>query len=193
MFNKSSIVLTQDQEDLLNRGLNFAVLPNRLDLTQILTDFRYFERTIVWIDFWFGRDQDGQLGKRIFKKKKTNFPKNYKMPNHLKTFLGSVKSELTDPENRNPAKCNLPLPQLSALKELINLQKEKKIIIKRCDKGAGIIILDYDDCIKACETHLNSKQVLDDGIETPYYLEVKPDDLEKTKTKNKFHTSRSIG
>ena len=86
VFNKSSIVLTQDQEDLLNRGLNFAVLPNRLDLTQILTDFRYFERTMVWIDFWFGRDQDGQLGKRIFKKKKTNFPKNYKIPNHSKYF-----------------------------------------------------------------------------------------------------------
>ena len=70
VFNKSSFVLTQDMEEVLNRGLNFAVLSNRLDLTQVLTDFRYFERTMIWMEFWHGRDQEGQLYTRIFKKKK---------------------------------------------------------------------------------------------------------------------------
>ena len=88
VFNKSSLVLTKDMEDLLNRGLNFAVLSNRLDHTHVLTDFRYFERTMIWIEFWHGRDHENHLRKRIFKRKKANLPKNYKIPNQLKTFWG---------------------------------------------------------------------------------------------------------
>ena len=37
VFNKSSIVLTQEMEDLLNRGLNCSVLPNRLDFNTFIT------------------------------------------------------------------------------------------------------------------------------------------------------------
>ena len=97
--------------------------------------------------------------------------------------MGAVKSELTDPLNRNPAKCNLPTHQLAALKELIQLQKAKQIIIKRCDKGAGIIILDYDDYISACNRHLSGKQTHEDGTETPFYTEVEPQLLQRTKQK----------
>ena len=97
--------------------------------------------------------------------------------------MGSVKSELTDPLNRNQAKCNLPTHQLAELWELIQLQKDKQIIIKRCDKGAGIIILDYNDYISACNKHLSSKQVLKDGTETPFYTEVEPEFLGKSKAK----------
>ena len=166
-------------EDLLNRGLNFLVLPNRLDLTQVLTDFRYFERTMIWIEFWSGREQEEQNFPKIFKSKKTNLPKNHKTSNQLKTFLGAVKSELTDPENRNPAKCNLPFNELKALKDLIQLQKEKKIIIKRCDKGAGIIVLDYDDYMEASHRHLNSVQKLPNHEEEPFYTKVNPNFAEK--------------
>lgn len=38
---------------VLNRGLKFAITPLKLDITQILTDFRRFERTMVWKAFWF--------------------------------------------------------------------------------------------------------------------------------------------
>ena len=47
-------------------------------------------------------------------------------PNQLILFLGAVESELTYSENRNPAKCNLPPNQLQTLKDVIQLQKDKK-------------------------------------------------------------------
>ena len=56
-------------------------------------------------------------------------------------------------------------------------------MIKRCDKGAGIIILNYNDYIYACNKHLNSKQILEDGSETRFYTEVQPKLLDKTKNK----------
>ena len=66
---------------VLNRGLKFAILPLKLDMTQVLTDFRKHERTIVWQEFWLGKDQDKPYKPQMLKvKKNNNFPRNYKSP-----------------------------------------------------------------------------------------------------------------
>ena len=46
----------------------FMIVPKKLDLTQVLVDFRRFERTMVWNEFWFGRDSEEKQKPRIFKK-----------------------------------------------------------------------------------------------------------------------------
>ena len=92
VFNYSKIKLTQDMENLLNRGFNFSILPLKLDLTQVLVDFKRFERSVIWYEFFYGSESDGELKPKIFKSNKTNLPKNYKSPDGLKTFLGSLKS-----------------------------------------------------------------------------------------------------
>ena len=92
VFNYSKIVLTDAMNRLLNRGLNFAILPIKLDLTQLLVDFKKFERSVVWKEFWHGREVEEPYVVPIFRTKKTNFPKNYSVPKGLKTFLGSIKS-----------------------------------------------------------------------------------------------------
>ena len=50
-----------------------------------------------------------------------------------------------DQRNRNQEECNLPKEEVVALKELIKLQRDRVIIIKPCDKGAGIMILNFKD------------------------------------------------
>ena len=62
---------------------------------------------------------------------------------------------------------------MQALKCLIRLQREPNIVIKQCDKGAGIMILDFKDYINACLEHLQAKQTNKEGIEHPYYKKVK--------------------
>ena len=181
VFNKSNYTLSMDMEDLLNRGLNFAILPLKLDLTQVLVDFKYFERTMIWKEFWAGRDQEEGVHPKIFKVRKRDLPRNYKSPNQLKTFLGAVKSELTDSENRNPAKCNLPPNQIQALKEIIQLQKDRKIIIKKCDKGAGIIVLNFEDYMSAANKHLLSQHELENGDKINFYSKVNTNHVEKVK------------
>ena len=128
-------------EKLLNRGFKFAILPLKLDLTQVLVDYKRFERSMVWQEFWFGTPQGENTYKPpLFKSKKNNLPKNHKSHNCLKMFLGAIKSEIQDPQNRNKVTCNLPVDDIKALGELIRLQKERKITSKPCDKGAGIIV-----------------------------------------------------
>ena len=165
---------------LLNRGFNFSILPNKMDLTQVLTDYKKFERTIVWHEFWHGKDTEIDYEKPIFQIVKTNMPKNYSVPEGLKIFLSSVKSEILDPKNRNNIQCNLPVDEICALKELIKLQKDREIVIKSCDKGAGIMILDFKQYMQACYDHLTSKTA--NG--TPYYSNV--DDLAEERVKTKI-------
>ena len=54
----------------------------------------------------------------------------------------------------------------------MKLQKDRRIVIKPCDKGAGIIILDFQEYISACKKHLDSEQKDENGIPHKYYLEV---------------------
>ena len=107
VFNYSDIELTEDMVSLINLGLNFSVLPLKLDITQVLVDFKQYEKRAIWQEFWYGlEEQTNKQTHQIFKRKKINLPKDYTIPKGLQTFLGAVKSELMDPKNRNEAKCN---------------------------------------------------------------------------------------
>ena len=63
-----------------------------------------------------------------------------------------------DPRNQNTEKCNLPQDELNAPKDLVRLQRERIITIEACDKGAGLIILDFNTYMRACYEHLLAKQ-----------------------------------
>ena len=124
------------------------MLPLKLDLTEVLVDFKRFERSTNWNKFWYGWENE-KYEKPFFKKEKTNLPQNHKTPNELKTFLGAIKSEMLDPRNRNQEKCNLSPEELEALKVLNKFQRKRKIINKPCDKGAGVMILNFKDYLKS--------------------------------------------
>ena len=167
----------------MNRGLNFGVLSGKLDITQVFVDLKKFDRTMIWKEWWHGHTTEEEYDKPMFKTHKTNLPANYKVPNGLKTYLSSVKSEVVDPKNRIKVKCNLPEDELEALKELVKLQRDKKIIIKQCDKGAGIIVLNYEDYINACNEHLKESMKDHDGTIKQYYKKVNQTVLEEAKNK----------
>ena len=86
-----------------------------------------------------------------------------------------------DPRNRNKTDCNLPIEELAALKELIRLQRERVIMIKPCDKGAGILILDFKLYMQACYEHLLAKQTNENGEEDSYYMQVEEWEVERSK------------
>ena len=183
IFNYSSINLTKDMESLLNRGLNYSVLPEKLNLTQVLVDFKRFERTMLWTEFWSGKPKE-EYKPPLFKKQKTNLPTKHPTPAALKTMLAATKSEILDPENQNKSRPNLPPGEMKALARLIELQKQQVITIKPCDKGAGIIILDFQEYIRACEVHLSAEQTQLDGSTKPYYQKVEEDAIEEIRKKS---------
>ena len=79
--------------NLLNRGLNFAVKPSSINLSNILTDFKKFERKIKWQEFFSGQENPDYTPP-IFKQEKTNLPRNHPTPRPLKLFLNTVESNI---------------------------------------------------------------------------------------------------
>ena len=67
----------------------------------------------------------------------------------------------------------------------MKLQREGVIVIKRCDKGAGIIILYFDEYMRACHVHLSSKLNMQDGSTQDYYTKVDKTVLNKYEVKLK--------
>ena len=55
VYNYSDITLTDGMTKLLNRGLNFCVTPEKLNITQLLTEIGRFERKTLWKEHWHGR------------------------------------------------------------------------------------------------------------------------------------------
>ena len=170
VFNYSDIEISKGAEKVLNRGLNFSVTPDKLNFTQVLVDLAKFERVMEWKEFWHDQPSDAPYVPPLFKKQKTNKPKNPSQS--LKTFIQAVKSEIKDPKNRNITRPNLPSDELAGLKELIQLQRERKLCIKPCDKGAGVILLNYQDYMDSCYKHLASVQKQEDGTYKKYYQPV---------------------
>ena len=185
IFNYSNVKLSDDMQKLLNRALNFALLPFKLDITQLLVDFNRFSRAVIWQEFWYGRNKDEEYIKPIFKSHKNNLPKNYSSPSGLKTMLSLIQSEITEPRNRNQENPNLPPGEISALKELVRLQRERIITIKAADKGAGIVILNFEDYMKTCYNHLLSSVENQTNKDEPqtYYKAVNKFALEEAKNK----------
>ena len=67
----------------------------KLDITQVLVDWKRFERSMIWMEFWHGKET--VKGKpKIFKTKKNNLLRNHKTPEDLKTYLEAAKWEVTD-------------------------------------------------------------------------------------------------
>ena len=95
--------------------------------------------------------------------------------------MSAIKSEILDPRNRNSADSNLSPDKIAALKELIKLQRQRVITIKACDKGAGIIILNFKDYVIACYEHLYSRLENRGEIPLKYYQNVKDVFLQKAK------------
>lgn len=155
-------------EKVLNRGLKFCITPLKLDITQVLVDFKKFERKMVWHEFWHDSEQDEDRKVKIFKTQKTNMPRDHKTPKGLKDCMAAIKSELMDPKNRHSVKSNITKEETDALKKLVQLQIERHIVIKPCDKGAGIAILNFYDYVKVCLEHLSGLTQSGD----PYYEEV---------------------
>jgi hypothetical protein len=56
---------------------------------------------------------------------------------------------------QNKVRPNLPKTEEEALQKL-KLQKSQEIIIKPCDKGAGILICDFKDYSNSALKHLSS-------------------------------------
>ena len=183
VYNYSHINLTPAMEKLLNRGPSFAIRPPKLNISELMADHKRLQRGMMWMDYFSDKENPPE-NKNFFKKKKSNFPsrKKYSPPEALQVFLKSTRSELEDPENRNKnSRPNLEKEEVEAMNELITLQRNREIKLAQCDKGGGLILLDFDEYVGSCHKHLSAVRKNEDGSESPYYKKVDNSALDQAK------------
>ena len=139
---------------LLSRGLNFCVTPKKVNITEALVDLDKFARKVRWKEHYADDEQNDDWKKQLFRKDKATVPTDTSKT--LLAYLSGIRSEFIG-TSLNKTFPNIPTDEAEALVELIDLQKNRIIVIKPCDKGAGIIICNFSDYIESCTAHLNSK------------------------------------
>lgn len=109
-------------ENVLNRGLNFCVTPENVNMTEVLADFRKFDRSMKWKEHFADIEETDQseFKREIFHKEKSNLPQ--KSSKNLQNFLAGVKSELTGTQ-LNRAGHNIPRGEIEAIKTLVKMQR----------------------------------------------------------------------
>ena len=103
-------------------------------MTQIEVDLKRLERGVVWKEYMHGKDHQEPYKENIFRTRKTKFPKHNTVPEGLKTFVNSIRSEIQDPRNRKSVKCNLSQGEIIAMQQLQRLQQERKLLSEHVTK-----------------------------------------------------------
>ena len=129
IFNFSSYELTDEEKNVLFKGLNFSVKPGWIEYSEFLLSFELLFRDIKREDLC--NDDMSLIKARL-----------------LDTALTSYQNFSSD---KNPPE-NLTTSEFKALKRL---PKNKNIVIQKADQGNTIVILDKYSYISAIEEILN--------------------------------------
>ena len=129
IFNFSSYKLTDEEKNVLCKGLNFSVKPGWIEYSEFLLPFELLFRDIKREDLC---NKDMSLIKA-------------RLLDTALTSYQNFSSNKDPPENLTP----------SEFKALKRLSKNKNIVIQKADKGNTVVVLDKCSYISAIEEILN--------------------------------------
>ena len=140
VFNLSGVHLTEDEVELLKKGLKFAPTPKKVDNVELKADFSTLSHKIKW-KFAFSNNQKAKKDESLLKVK--THSKAPPKPKEANKLLLCSQIENTSPKKRSfsgKSKHNMPKRLYDALESL----QEKDLIIKEADKGSGVVIMTKD-------------------------------------------------
>ena len=143
ILNLSKKALSQDQINLLDKGLNFIPIPAKIDKANMDKSVNDIGRRIK-LAYFFQNNLRNQFKHKVkFRKKSTWSPPDKMIHESIKNTIIEMESEIKSLQiiKENP---NLRRSELKALKQL---KKDTNIIIKPADKGSSTVIIDKQEYI----------------------------------------------
>ena len=117
VFNFSQRLITDKEKEILSKGLNFSIPPNKLDYCAFLAPFETLHKKLIKEDLF----------------EKSGY------------FPASVKAKLKDIAYSGYRSYSRPDFLFSKEDLLDNLKNDNNIVIVKPDKGNGVVILDRND------------------------------------------------
>lgn len=199
-LNLSKRPLSQDESNLLNKGLTFVPTQTRLPISTIIKNRNRLLRSLKLRAFFQNKDREdcpNPLNK-LFRNPSVWCPPDHELPPPVLTLIDNLKlscakminkyitnnnnsNTITTPSNKNTNNNNKTSKYIinlkiksnlktSERKALSDLRRDLGIIIKPVDKGSNTCILDRDAYIYEGETQLADKKYYK-KIDKPIYYE----------------------
>ena len=150
IINLSSYNLSVSEISVINKGLNFVPSHIKPSYQIINKDLLRFERKLQLFFYFNGKDNDECTSKQVLQKNSKWWPK--KLHFSITRMCHDLKHEIHKALLHFKVKNNLSKTEISALR---SLKRNTKIIIKKCDKGGGIAVLDSDKYLDKVYSMLN--------------------------------------
>ncbi|XP_063810519.1 toll-like receptor 7 [Pseudophryne corroboree] len=155
IYNLSSRILTDVEERILTKGLKFAPTTTTDDFDRFVDVHKFIRKISLKKFFELKRSEEApstshpveSTTQTLHKKPSTFYPAHIK-GNYIETFQKLVIEDLNSinkTEKRKRVRHNLTRKEREPIK---SLQEDQGIVIKPCDKGGGIAILNKSDYVK---------------------------------------------
>ena len=157
VFNLIKRVLTDAEISVLEKGLDYAPILNKINEPELRTDFEEFCRRMRLK--WYFRNEPTSNFSEVpaFRTKSTwNPPKGH--PN-LEVFLSEVEKELFSCTSKKLGYSNLSTEEWKAMRSLAD---DRSIVIKKADKGSSVVVWDRNDYVMEAEKQLSDANVYKD-------------------------------
>ena len=152
VINLTDLTFTDEDIDLINMRLSSSPSSTKHSVADMWLDYQRFERTLI-LKHKFHNSQPMEKDP-LYSFKENSTWKPYPGPIEIQQLTRSFKQELLTFLDKKPkfSKNNITKKQ----KELIQtLRKNKKITIKKADKGAAVVILMTSDYLREAYRQLN--------------------------------------
>ena len=157
VFNLSNRVLSDAEIKVLEKGLDYAPIQNKINEPELRNDFNEFCRRMRLK--WYFRNEVTPNFSEVPAFRPTsswNPPKGH--PN-LEVFLSEVEKELFTVVDSKLGYSNLSKEEWKSMRTLAD---DRTIVIKKADKGSCVVVWDRNDYIKEAEKQLNDTNVYTD-------------------------------
>ena len=154
VFNLSRRLLSEDETKVLEKGLDFAPIQNKVNEPELRKDFDEFCRQMRIK--WHFRNEPSENFSTIARfRSKSSWKPPSGHPN-LEVFLSSVEKELFEDIVTSLRYCNRSTEEWKAIKSLAD---DKSILIKKADEGSAVVVWERNDYINEAEKQLGDKCV----------------------------------
>ncbi|XP_071149216.1 uncharacterized protein [Mytilus edulis] len=167
VVNISSTELTNSEEKLLSRGLNFCPIPANINNLQLETDVDQFARRLRLKEHFnrqhkktlqeagmndseYESDKEDKCIPRFKKKSEWNPPRSKN--DNLESFISSIKTEVKSSVSGKRLR-NLSEQESQAIN---NLKSRDDIVIKQADKGSAVVVINKTDYIEEGNRQLSN-------------------------------------
>ena len=151
IHNFSDHTLTEDESSVLTKGLTFVPTPTKTFKQETNRSWNKFKTSIL-TQYSFCNNIHDKIS--LFKKKFSWTPPPSDNPTLTNCFTRTEQDLISVTTSGRKIYSNLTLQEKSALN---NLKNNQSIVIKPCDKGGGICIMNTKDYLTKIHTHLQDR------------------------------------